>query len=126
MPPFTHGLTVQRSRAIRARSLERQEFSSCPSALISRPRSAVTAPTVSVSGTPPRRAKKFSSVVARRAASGSPFPQRRSSDRGPRVGESLGTQTDRSQAFPKQVRLRSRAEFLKVQSRGQKITAEPL
>lgn len=37
-----------------------------------------------------------------------------------------GAQTPRSNAFPKTLRLRSRAEFLKVQSRGQKITAEPL
>ncbi|MFL5318176.1 MAG: ribonuclease P protein component [Myxococcaceae bacterium] len=31
-----------------------------------------------------------------------------------------------SEAFPKKLRLRSRAEFLKVQTRGQKIAAEPL
>lgn len=37
-----------------------------------------------------------------------------------------GAQADRSQAFPKSLRLRSRAEFVKVQTRGQKVTAEPL
>ena len=31
-----------------------------------------------------------------------------------------------AEAFPKTLRLRSRAEFLKVQSKGQKVSAEPL
>ena len=31
-----------------------------------------------------------------------------------------------AEAFPKALRLRSRAEFLKVQSKGQKVSAEPL
>lgn len=31
-----------------------------------------------------------------------------------------------AEAFPKTLRLRSRAEFLKVQSKGQKVTVEPL
>lgn len=35
-------------------------------------------------------------------------------------------QASGSQAFPKKLRLRSRGEFLKVQTRGLKVTQEPL
>ena len=109
------------SFALRRAASRRDGAGPCPSVRTSPPSCGETAPTVSASVTPPRRGAPCSSAAARRGGSGSPPPRRRSSRSGTVVGRAGA-----AEGFPRSARIRKRADFLRVQQRGKKVSSGPL
>ena len=111
----------QHSFALRRAASRRDGAGPCPSVRTSPPSCEETAPTVSASAIPPRPDAPSSSAAARRGGSGSLPPRRRSSPAGTVVARAGA-----AEGFPRSARIRKRADFLRVQQRGKKVTSGPL
>jgi ribonuclease P protein component len=120
--PFWSALVdSQHSFALRRAASRRDGAGPCPSVRTSPPSCEETAPTVFASAIPPRPDAPCSSAAARRGGSGSLPPRRRSSPGGTVVARAVA-----AEGFPRSARIRKRADFLRVQQRGKKVSSGPL